>query len=219
MSLIKERLSDDQKERRSISKKIEEEHILPTEKEQEKASEIIRLISDRYAEKLRDNKIHEIRDELKEAIREECEKLNISFEEQKRIEKTVIVTALGQGPIEEYLKDPEITEIVVQRFDNIVIEKAGKIQKAEAQFYSEAHLVNTIERIVQGADRQINLTNPIADARLMDGSRVNATIPPVTPDGATLTIRKFNNHVLSGRDYLKMGALNREMLYFLEQFA
>ena len=74
--------------------------------------------------------------------------------------------------------------------------------------------MNTIERIVQSADRQINQSVPIADAKLADGSRVNATIPPVTPDGATLTIRKFNMNWLKGKDYIKMHALNKEMLYF-----
>lgn len=99
----------------------------------------------------------------------------------------------------------------------MVIERNGKIESVKAVFFSEDHLVNTIERIVQSADRQINITYPIADAKLADGSRVNATIPPVTPDGATLTIRKFNMNWLKGKDYIRMHALNKEMLYFLER--
>lgn len=187
---------------------------MPTQGEQQKANEVIRIISAKYAEKLKNHSIQEIENELIEAIRIECEELNLSYEEQKRIEKTVIVTALGQGPIEEYLKDPSITEIVVQRYDNVVIERNGKIESVKAVFFSEDHLVNTIERIVQSADRQINITYPIADAKLADGSRVNATIPPVTPDGATLTIRKFNMNWMQGKDYIQMHALSKEMLYF-----
>ena len=182
-----------------------------------KANDVIRIISEKYAEKLKNHSIQDIEDELIEAIRKECEGLDLTYEEQKRIEKTVIITALGQGPIEEYLRDPNITEIVVQRFDNVVIERNGKIESVKAVFFNEEHLVNTIERIVQSADRQINQSVPIADAKLSDGSRVNATIPPVTPDGATLTIRKFNMNWLKGKDYIKMHALNKEMLYFLER--
>lgn len=192
MGIIQEMLTQDHEKKQTIDRKVSEQHILPTQVEQQKANDVIRIISEKYADKLKDHSIQEIENELIEAIREECESLNLSYEEQKRIEKTVIVTALGQGPIEEYLRDPTVTEIVVQRYDNVVIERNGKIESVKAVFFSEDHLVNTIERIVQSADRQINITYPIADAKLADGSRVNATIPPVTPDGATLTIRKFN---------------------------
>lgn len=201
MGIIQEMLTQDHEKKQTIDRKVSEQHILPTQVEQQKANDVIRIISEKYADKLKDHSIQEIENELIEAIREECESLNLSYEEQKRIEKTVIVTALGQGPIEEYLRDPTVTEIVVQRYDNVVIERNGKIESVKAVFFSEDHLVNTIERIVQSADRQINITYPIADAKLADGSRVNATIPPVTPDGATLTIRKFNMNWLKGKDY------------------
>ena len=214
MGIIQEMLTQDHEKKQTIDRKVSEQHILPTQVEQQKANDVIRIISEKYADKLKDHSIQEIENELIEAIREECESLNLSYEEQKRIEKTVIVTALGQGPIEEYLRDPTVTEIVVQRYDNVVIERNGKIESVKAVFFSEDHLVNTIERIVQSADRQINITYPIADAKLADGSRVNATIPPVTPDGATLTIRKFNMNWLKGKDYIRMRALNKEMLYF-----
>lgn len=217
MGIIQEMLTQDHEEKQTIDRKVSEQHIMPTQGEQQKANDVIRIISEKYAEKLKDHSIQEIENELIDAIREECESLNLSYEEQKRIEKTVIVTALGQGPIEEYLRDPTVTEIVVQRYDNVVIERNGKIESVKAVFFSEDHLVNTIERIVQSADRQINITYPIADAKLADGSRVNATIPPVTPDGATLTIRKFNMNWLKGKDYIRMLALNKEMLYFLER--
>lgn len=217
MGIIQEMLTQDHEKKQTIDRKVSEQHILPTQVEQQKANDVIRIISEKYADKLKDHSIQEIENELIEAIREECESLNLSYEEQKRIEKTVIVTALGQGPIEEYLRDPTVTEIVVQRYDNVVIERNGKIESVKAVFFSEDHLVNTIERIVQSADRQINITYPIADAKLADGSRVNATIPPVTPDGATLTIRKFNMNWLKGKDYIRMRALNKEMLYFLER--
>lgn len=161
MGIIQEMLTQDHEKKQTIDRKVSEQHILPTQVEQQKANDVIRIISEKYADKLKDHSIQEIENELIEAIREECESLNLSYEEQKRIEKTVIVTALGQGPIEEYLRDPTVTEIVVQRYDNVVIERNGKIESVKAVFFSEDHLVNTIERIVQSADRQINITYPI----------------------------------------------------------
>lgn len=217
MSLIKDKISKDQKKQQEIMEKVSTGHIRPTKEEQDRAQEVIRVISEHFAEQLRSTDIEDIRGEIEEAAKEECGKLNLSFEEQKRIEKTVLLTALGNGPIEVYIQDPEVTEIVVQRYDNVVIERLGRIQKADAVFNSEEHLQTIIKRIIQRAGRQINLMMPIEDARLPDGSRVNATLPPVSVDGATLTIRKFNQRALSGKDYIRYGSLNKEMLYFLER--
>lgn len=174
MGIIQEMLTQDHEKKQTIDRKVSEQHILPTQVEQQKANDVIRIISEKYADKLKDHSIQEIENELIEAIREECESLNLSYEEQKRIEKTVIVTALGQGPIEEYLRDPTVTEIVVQRYDNVVIERNGKIESVKAVFFSEDHLVNTIERIVQSADRQINITYPmeIIEAAVLFGIAV-----------------------------------------------
>ena len=126
-----------------------------------------------------------------------------------------MLTVLGNGPIEPYMQDPEVTEIVVQRYDHIVVERAGKIESANVTFTDEEHLQTIIKRIVQRIGRQITVTTPIVDARLKDGSRVNATIPPVSVDGATLTIRKFSKSMLRPEDYVKAGSLNKQMLYFL----
>lgn len=106
MGIIQEMLTQDHEKKQTIDRKVSEQHIMPTQGEQQKANDVIRIISEKYAEKLKNHSIQDIEDELIEAIREECESLNLSYEEQKRIEKTVIVTALGQGPIEEYLRDP-----------------------------------------------------------------------------------------------------------------
>ena len=116
MGIIQEMLTQDHEKKQTIDRKVSEQHIMPTQGEQQKANDVIRIISEKYAEKLKNHSIQDIEDELIEAIRKECEGLDLTYEEQKRIEKTVIITALGQGPIEEYLRDPNITEIVVQRF-------------------------------------------------------------------------------------------------------
>ena len=115
MSLIKDKISKDQKKQQEIMEKVSTGHIRPTKEEQDRAQEVIRVISEHFAEQLRSTDIEDIRGEIEEAAKEECGKLNLSFEEQKRIEKTVLLTALGNGPIEVYIQDPEVTEIVVQR--------------------------------------------------------------------------------------------------------
>lgn len=217
MSLLKDKLRTDATIKNAITEKVESEYIKPTEQEQKTAADVIRTISEQFADELIEKDIDDVQDDIVKAVQDQCQNLDLSFEEQKRIEKTVLLTALGNGPIEEYLQDPEVTEIVVQRYDNIVIEKKGHTQNVEASFNNEQHLETIIKRIVQRVGRQINKTTPIVDARLKDGSRVNATIPPVSPDGATLTIRKFNQKALSGKDYLNFDSLDRSMLYFLER--
>ena len=112
MGIIQEMLTQGHEKKQTIDRKVSEQHIMPTQGEQQKANDVIRIISEKYAEKLKNHSIQDIEDELIEAIRKECEGLDLTYEEQKRIEKTVIITALGQGPIEEYLRDPNISHIV-----------------------------------------------------------------------------------------------------------
>lgn len=215
MPRVKELLRSERNEKLEIEAKISDESILPTEEEQKKAGEIILRISELFSNELQHNDVDALKTQIQDAITKECNAMNIPFEEQKRIEKTVIMTVLGNGPIEEYLNDPNVTEIVVQRYDNIVIEQDGKIKRVKTAFSSEEHLLTIIKRIVQKVGRQISIVNPIVDARLSDGSRINATIPPVSVDGATLTIRKFSKAFLTGDDYVRIGSLSQNMLYFL----
>ena len=218
MSILKDKFITNRTEKENINKKIKETHVQPTEQEQNTAQDIIRKVSEQYAEELISKDISDISNQIASTVREYCNQLDLTYEEQKRIEKTVLSTVLGHGPIEPLLQDNDVSEIVVQKYDNIVYEKDGIIHKSEVSFVDENHLRTIINRIVQKAGRQINIMTPIVDARLEDGSRVNATIPPVSPDGATLTIRKFNNKALSGNDYLALGSLNRPMLYFLNAY-
>lgn len=215
MPVLKDKLRNDIEEKQVISSLVETEYVKPSEEEQQVADKIIQKISKRFSDELIGREVKDIENEIRNAVAEECLNLNTSYEKEKRIEKTVLLTALGCGPIEEYLQDPTITEVVVQRYDNIVIERHGVIEKVDNAFSNEEHLQTIIKRIVQRMGRQISITSPIVDARLDDGSRVNATIPPVSVDGATLTIRKFSNEFLSGNDYVSIGSMSRNMLYFL----
>ncbi len=214
-SIVEERLRQKNKEKNNIDLSVKESNIELTKDEQQTVETIIKKISSKFADELINSDVESIKDSIRIAISEECAKLNISYEQQKRIEKAVSMTALGNGPIEKYIEDETVTEIVVQRYDNIVIERNGRIEKVETKFTDENHLQTIIKRIAQSVGRQISITKPILDARLKDGSRVNATIPPVSVDGATLTIRKFSKSFLSPAEYYGKGSISYNMLGFL----
>lgn len=216
--IVKEKLKNNQKYEQEVTLKVRQEQAILTEIELEKANEVIKYISDSFANEFRKiDDLQKLSEEITQAVLTKCAILDLSFESQKKVERSVLMTVLGNGPIQEFMDDEEVTEIVVQRYDNVVIEKNGKIQKVKAVFNSENELQIIIGRIVQQSNKQINLMNPIVDTRLPNGSRVNAVIPPVSPDGAQLTIRKFATKVLSGADYVKTGTMDKKMLYFLER--
>ena len=116
----------------------------------------------------------------------------LSAYDRARLVQEVVDEVLGLGPIQGLLRNNEITEIMVNRFDSIYIEQEGKILQSQLRFSSEEHLRRTIERIVAHVGRRIDESSPLVDARLPDGSRVNAVVPPIALDGAILTIRKFS---------------------------
>lgn len=217
MSILKDRLKETKYREEEIAEKVSKSDAKPEGNEKEAAEKIILKVSRYFSEKMATEDISKFQNEIVRYIENECRRLTeFSFESQKRIEKSIKMTVLGNGPIEPLLKDPDVTDIVIQRYDNIVVERKGKIEKVNITFNDEKHLRTIIDRIVQSTGRQINVSTPYVDSRLRDGSRINATIPPISPMGATLTIRKFNNAVLSGDDYLKFGSLTPEMLEFLQ---
>ena len=135
--------------------------------------------------------------------------------ESERLMKEILDEALALGPLEDYLADPEISEIMVCRADLTYIEKAGRIQKSKVNFSSNIQLRQVIERIVNPVGRRIDEKSPYVDARLADGSRVHAIIPPLAIDGPMLTIRKFPNKRLTPEDLIKFGSMTTEMAAFL----
>lgn len=139
-----------------------------------------------------------------------------SRDERKLIAKEVLNEALGLGPLEDLLSDGAITEILVNGFDNIYIEKQGRLQKAQAKFTSNKQLLGVIERIVAPIGRRIDEKTPMVDARLKDGSRVHAIIPPLSLDGPMLTIRKFSKSILGPDHLINLGALSPHMASFLK---
>lgn len=136
--------------------------------------------------------------------------------EKNKIEKELYDDVVGLGPIEELLADSEISEIMVNGPFSIYIEKRGKIEKSKVCFRDNEHVLNVIDRIVAPIGRRIDESNPMVDARLLDGSRVNAIIPPISLIGPVITIRKFSKHKLSISDLIGYGSLSFKMSAFLE---
>lgn len=217
MSLLKKKIQSDADRKQRIRERVDNAPFRPNENEAEQ----VKLISEKIANEFRDEIstggfTENVKERIRHSITRLTEGLDLDYETQRRIELLAISNITGLGPIEPYIEDDTVTEIIVQRYDNICVERAGLIETVDTAFLSEAHLRNVIGRIVQPVGRQINLYTPMVDARLSDGSRVNATIPPVTPDGSTLTIRKFPEKSLTGEDYIRLRSLNRAMLVFLK---
>ena len=144
-----------------------------------------------------------------------AEAIPLSAEERERLVDEIAADILGFGPLQPMLDDPSISEIMVNGLGAIWIEREGRLERTGATFASDDHLRRVIERIVAGVGRRIDESSPMVDARLPDGSRVNAVLPPLAVDGPTLAIRKFRDDFLGADDFLRMGSLSEHALEFL----
>jgi len=135
--------------------------------------------------------------------------------ERERLVQELLDEVTGLGPLEPLLADPTISDILVNRYDIVFIERAGKLSEVPVRFKDNDHLLQIIQRIVNRVGRRIDETSPMVDARLPDGSRVNAIIPPLALDGPTLSIRRFGVKPLAAADLLRINTLTQPMLDFL----
>ncbi len=178
------------------------------------------LLFDRLGSRVNDaslteEQLHEIvRDELTAIIDEEQQLL--SPEERRRLVRDVENDAIGLGPLERLLDDESISEIMVNRYDQVYVERHGRLTMSSARFMSEQHLRQVIDRIVGRVGRRVDESSPLVDARLADGSRVNAVIPPLAVDGSSLTIRKFSATPLQVDDLVRFGSMTDQMARLLE---
>jgi pilus assembly protein CpaF len=140
----------------------------------------------------------------------------ISNKERTRITQEISDDILGYGPIEPFLRDEDVSEVMVNGHDNIWLEKNGRLMCADAQFDDEGHLRRTIDKIVSRIGRRVDESSPMVDARLPDGSRVNAVIPPLAVDGSALTIRKFAADPLTVQNLIDFGSLSPATADFLD---
>ncbi len=161
-------------------------------------------------------------DKARKEIREIAERLlsedsaPLSRAQRQLIVARIEDEVMGLGPLEPLLADPTISDILVNGADTIYIERRGKLELTNAQFTNHAHLLNTIDRIVSAVGRRIDESSPMVDARLADGSRVNAIIPPLAIDGAMLSIRRFGVDLLSMDDLIELQTLTPEVAQVLQ---
>ena len=143
------------------------------------------------------------------------EAVPLSFAERERLSREILDEIFGLGPLEPLLKDPSISDILVNRFDKVYVERGGKLKRTGLSFKDNSHLMQIIDRIVSRVGRRVDESSPMVDARLGDGSRVNAIIPPLAIDGACLSIRRFGRDPVTARNMLENKTLTEPMLELL----
>ncbi|HTA45288.1 MAG TPA: CpaF family protein [Bryobacteraceae bacterium] len=144
------------------------------------------------------------------------ERTPLSLAEKERVIEEVLDEVFGLGPLEPLLRDPTISDILVTTPKLVYIERAGKLHRTSVEFKDNTHLLRIIEKVVARVGRRVDESSPLVDARLPDGSRVNAAIPPVAVDGPLLSIRRFGKELLQGEDLVKKLALTEGMLELLK---
>ncbi len=158
------------------------------------------------------------RDELSTRLRKtlsdqiESRSLPLNRVERERLVDEILDDILGLGPLEPLLRDPEVSDILINGPKTVYIEKKGRLQKTNVRFQDDAHLMQIIDRIVGAVGRRVDETNPMVDARLADGSRFNAIIPPLALDGPTVSIRRFGTVPITSDDLIAFGSVPRPIL-------
>jgi pilus assembly protein CpaF len=159
-----------------------------------------------------------VRAEIRAAVAKlvEEEKTPLSLVEKDRVIEEILDEVFGLGPLEPLLQDPTISDILVTTPHLVYVERGGKLYRTPVEFKDDAHLLRIIEKVVSRVGRRVDESSPLVDARLPDGSRVNAAIPPVAVDGPLLSIRRFGRHALKGEDLVSKLALTEGMLELLK---
>jgi len=189
-----------------------------TEYQQVKAA-LHRKILDRLnLEKLGRTPSDTAREEVLAVIRDSVstEAVPLSFAERERLAREILDEIFGLGPLEPLLKDPSISDILVNRYNQVYIERAGKLEKTNLSFKDDGHLMQIIDRIVSRVGRRIDESSPMVDARLADGSRVNAIIPPLAVDGPSVSIRRFGRDPLTDKDLVANKSITEPMLELIK---
>jgi len=159
----------------------------------------------------------DLSDQVTRTVTEELtlDKTPLSREERRELVRQITDDILGYGPLEPFLRDDSVTEVMVNAFDRIYIERDGKLERTLSTFADNAHLLRIIDKIVSQIGRRVDEASPMVDARLPDGSRVNAIIPPLALRGPTLTIRKFSRDPYTMDDLINFGSLSAKSAQFL----
>src|SRR5438309_266655 len=160
----------------------------------------------------------ELRDLVHKRLREllDEDEMSLSIQEKGLITRQIVDSIVGLGPLEPFIRDPDVTEIMVNTYETIYVERAGKLYWTGAKFHDDRQLRWIIDKIVTKVGRRIDEASPYVDARLPDGSRVNAIIPPLAVDGPSLTIRKFAADPYDAADLVSFGTMSEPVTKFLE---
>ena len=185
---------------------------------EEKKLQVTKKLKKKIFEKYNLNQMED--DLLEEAIEhliiEEIQDEYITIEERVDITERIFNSIRGLGLLDSIIKDDQITEVMINGPQDIFVEKAGKLYKLEQKFDDERQLEDIVQKIVGQAGREVNQANPIVDTRLPDGSRVNVVLPPISLNGATVTIRKFSKTPMTIEQLLKFGSITPEVAHVLE---
>jgi pilus assembly protein CpaF len=175
-----------------------------------------RLNLERLAKVRREDAEPEIKGLILGLLERESQTTPLSLFERDALITDVLHEIFGLGPLEALLKDPGISDILVNRYNQVYVEREGRLEETEVVFQNDAHLYRIIERIVSLVGRRIDESSPMVDARLQDGSRVNAIIPPLSLDGPVLSIRRFRTDRIGSQDMVDRMSLTQPMLDFLK---
>jgi pilus assembly protein CpaF len=140
------------------------------------------------------------------------EKVLLSLEDRERLIREIQHEVFGLGPLEPLLQDPTVNDVLVNGHDDVWVERRGKLEKTVARFKDDAHLMRIIDKIVSAVGRRIDETNPMVDARLADGSRVNVIVPPLALDGPTMSIRRFAADPFTAEDLISFGSVTKQVM-------
>ena len=167
--------------------------------------------------KLAENATEEIREQVREIVVALCEEADslLNFTERKQLVQEILDETFGLGPLESLLSDPLISDILINGPRQVYIERGGNLEMADVKFKDNAHLLHVIDKIVSPLGRRCDEVSPMVDARLKDGSRVNAIIPPLAIDGPSLSIRRFGADPITWDDYVRFKSCAPEMVEFL----
>ncbi len=197
--------------------------VRPDQKRQDQFEETKQRIHSKLVDKLDLSRVGDmngetLRREIRLVVEHLCdaEDTLLNRQERERIVDEVLDETFGLGPLELILKDPDVSDIMINGPKNIYVEKGGQMQKTDVEFRDGKHLLQIIDRIVSKVGRRVDETSPMVDARLEDGSRVNAIIPPLALDGAAVSIRRFGSNPLKLEDLLNFKAFTPEMVMLLE---
>lgn len=214
----------DRLEKQKTSKDDKQIEVSSKSKHSDEYLDLKKAIHNQFIETInqQDINLFNIKDEQQEEFIEaikliiEAKAGNLTRAEKVGLLKEVYDDVMGLGPLESLLNDNEVTEIMVNGYDRVYVERRGKLELSDVVFTSNIHVMNIINRIVTSVGRRIDESSPMVDARLKDGSRFNAVIPPVSLVGPSMTIRKFSKKPFTSGDLVKLNSFSPKMVSFLE---